>query len=459
MQAFKTNLIAAFALALGLTLTPPANAELIAISDDTKLVSLSSLRNGRSAITLVWPTGRLPHGAASQLMAGLASVMSGETTTRTPYQIGSFQLSKAIRHNINIVGQNLLLTVSAPEEFFPETLVHLENLLLDTTYSDSWYERELESISPAYSSKSKRPAVVLSEITNFLKYDPVETAAPAREGAFRFGRPSQIILRSEDKEAQRRMHRLLQKLPKADWEFPFAKWAETLSGDEKRPFALPNGVIHFTDPDSTEMLIMFVKAQEFETEDEQIGANLLMDYVGSSQGSEMFRIIRQEMRAAYNPHSEFVLVDKRKTIISLSAAVEATNWPEVHEKISEIYKQTRAGNVEKDGLALQHNTLKRRYYYDFATNPNWGAMQYVFEYPEGIVGDIKLPLFDALETASLDNATKNAQSLLPPLEDFLLILMGAGAVPEEIKDSGHYCALPKNTPLEFCLNSLSQVQY
>ncbi|AZV80452.1 hypothetical protein EBB79_12945 [Parasedimentitalea marina] len=252
----------------------------------------------------------------------------------------------------------------------------------------------------------------------------------------------------------------MNKLPKAKakWEWPFASWANALSGIEKRPFALPTGTIYFADPNSTEMLILFVKAEEFEDEVDQVSANLLMDYIGANQGSEMFRIIRQEMRAAYNPHSDFIVMNKNKSIISLSATVEAAKWPEVHGKILEIYEDARAGKIERAGLEIDHDRLKRRYSNNFFNNPVWGAQHYLNEYPSGVEGNIEIPLFGALEDVSLDETIANTEAHLPPLEDFLLILMGGGIAPTDALMPKGYCSLPGNTPLSFCLGALLNVQ-
>ena len=51
----------------------------------------------------------------------------------------------------------------------------------------------------------------------------------------------------------------------------------------------------------------------------------------------------------------------------------------------------------------------------------------------------------------------NASSHLPPLDDYLLILIGGGPAPTaELKANG-YCVLPPNTPLKHCLSELATV--
>lgn len=470
MRAFRNLFVSALLLPLSLLSTQQARAdqaredqvraELVASTENTDFAYLTPLRNGLSAITLVWSIDRPTQDRIARSKASLSSVVSGGTSSRSPNEIHAFRALKGVRQSIRINGRNLLLTVSAPDDVFPETLVHLENLLLEPEYLRDWYARELQEFSLESSSKTRRPSDVLNEVSHFLAYEPNDPAVVESEGPFRFGRPSQALLRSGDQKVERRARRLLNKLPraKATWEWPFESWAKALTGLEERPFALPEGTIHFADPSSTEMLILFVKAEEFTDDNDQIGANLLMDYIGANQGSEMFRIIRQEMRAAYNPHSDFIVMNKNQSVISLSATVEAEKWPEIHGVMREIYKNARAGKIEQAGLEIQHDQMEKSYFNRFFYNPIWGAQHYLNEYPTGTLGTITIPLFEALETASIDKIVANTETHLPPLDGFLLILIGGGVAPAEALKSKGYCSLPKNTPLSFCLDALSNVQ-
>ncbi|WP_241479074.1 insulinase family protein [Leisingera sp. ANG-M1] len=457
MQAFKGRFLTALLLVFGLLGAQASRAELVATAEDTKVVYLTPLRNGLSSITLVWPIDRLAQDRVTALKAGLSSVVSGGTSSRSPYKIHEFLGLKGIRQNVSSSGRNLMLTVTAPDEVFPETLVHLENLLLEPEYSSGWYAREVQRITPGLSVRTREPENVLSEVAEFIEFEPDDARNDESGDEFRFGRPSQVILRSGNQEAERRAGKLIKKLPsaEAEWKFSFAKWAEALTGAEKRPFALPPGTIYYEDPETTEMLIQLVKAEEFENERDQIGANLLLNYIGAGQDSEMFRIIRQEMRASYDPGSDFIVMEKNRAIISLSATVEAVRWPEIYEEIRDIYENARSGNIESERLALKHEILNRRYVHNFFTAPAWGALQYLHEYPDGVRGDVRLPVFEALETASLTEVITNSDAHLPPLEDFLLVLIGGGMAPTEALKSKGYCALPENTPLSFCLDMLS----
>lgn len=435
-------------------------AEVVASTGNTQVVYLVPLRNGLSAITLVWPIERPTKDRVKALKAGLASVVSGGTSSRSAYEISEFLRLKGIKQNVSTNGKNLLLTVTAPNEVFPETLIHLENLLLEPEYSRGWYARRLQQLGLKNSSETRRPSDVLNEIAHFLEYEADDATTVKSDGVFRFGRPSQVILRSGDEEVERRAVRLVNKLPSATakWENPFAKFVKALTGAYGHPYVLPAGIIHFADPSSTEMLVLFVKAEDFQDERDQLSANLLMDYIGANQGSEMFRVIRQEMRAAYDPASTFRVMGKNKAVLSLSATVEARKWPEVYDQIAAIYENVRIGKIESAGLGIHHRLLDRKYTNQFFTNPVWGALNFLHEYPAGAKGEIKIPLFKAFNTVDLAEIIANSDSFLPPLEDFLLVLIGGGTAPAAALKSKGYCSLPKNTPLGFCLDALSNAQ-
>ncbi|WP_208988316.1 hypothetical protein [Labrenzia sp. VG12] len=455
MHSFRHFLFVALLMFLCLVSSQPVRADLVAAANATKIVSLTPLRNGVSAITLVWPINPPTQDRVGELMAGLSSVISGGTSEHSPNDIDALLRIKGIENNITINGRDLLLTVSAADDVFPEALAHLENVLFEPEYTSGWYARELQELKLRISSNTGRPSDVLNEAGYFVLYDPRGETTARNDGRFRFGRPSQVILRSADEEAGRRAIRMIKALPEAQWTLPFARWAKALTGQDKQAFALPAGTIHFADPDSTEMLILFVKAEEFEDEVDQIGANLLMDYVGGNQGSELFRIIRQEMRAAYDPRTDFIVMGKNRAIVSLSATVEAQIWPEIHEKMRAIYEGARTGKISLSGLDIQHDRLNRRYAGRFFSDPVWGARHYLNEYPAGASGTINLPLLTALETVPLEEVIASSQTHLPPLDDFLLILIGGGPAPAEALKTRGYCALPKNAPLHYCLEELS----
>ncbi|WP_170451733.1 hypothetical protein [Ruegeria arenilitoris] len=461
MRVFKGRLLAVLFAALTLLPGERAQAELIATAGETKLVELSPLENGTSALTLVWTIDHPTLDRTAAMSAAIASVVTGGTSTRSSYEVSSFLKLKGVEQKIGRSGKNLTLTVSAPSDVFPEVLVHLENVLLEPRYTPDWYARELEASRPVISTRTRQPSDVLNEITNYLEFDPAATDEETLETDFQFGRPAQVILRSEDEEVMRRTVRLINSLPGARFRLgrTLSKWAEGWTGANGAPFALPKGIVHFADPDASEMLILFVNAKTFSNAQDQLGSNLLVDYIGANQGSEMFRVIRQSMRASYDPRSDFVVVGKNKAVIALSATVEASAWPEVHGKIMEIYQGVRDGGVVPESLEIQKDRLDRTYYHRFFTDPDWGARQFLDEHPDGVEGEITLPLFEAFRAVSTEETIENADTLLPPVEEFLVILIGGGVSPSADMRSDGYCALPKGAPISRCLNKLSNAEY
>ncbi|MBE1291663.1 MAG: hypothetical protein GJ677_04150 [Rhodobacteraceae bacterium] len=238
----------------------------------------------------------------------------------------------------------------------------------------------------------------------------------------------------------------------------FERWTSFFGGEDQTTFSLPKGIIHFTDPNASETLILLVKAAKFENAEAVVGANLLVDYIGANQGSEMFRILRQDMRAAYAPRSDYVPMGKNRAIISVSATVAANRWPEIYQKMRDIYTSTRTGNVNSGELSTQHNRIVQDFGNYFFNRPVWGVRQLLFEYPNGASDEISLPVFTALEQASVDAVIEKADTFLPAIDEFLLVLVGGGPKPSATQKSEGYCALPPNTPLSHCLRALSTAQ-
>ncbi|NRB35158.1 MAG: hypothetical protein HRU31_10495, partial [Rhodobacteraceae bacterium] len=278
------------------------------------------------------------------------------------------------------------------------------------------------------------------------------------EGRFTFGRPHQVILRSEDEVVRQRTVDLIRKLPAPSGSVfgRLGTWLADKAAGAGPDMRLPRGVIHVADPDSSEMLIMLVAARDFGSSKSLLGAHILTDYIGGSQGSEMFRIIRQEMRAAYDPRSDFAMIGPTQAVIGFSATVEASAWPEIYATITDMYQRVRQGGATPEGLELQKQRLDSRFYRKFFFDPVWGMTQYLWEYPTGQAGEIRFPLFEAFATVTPQTMRREAETLLPPLDDFLLVLIGGGPAPSEDLTAQGYCQLSKGAPLQACLADLSQ---
>ncbi|MEM9108296.1 MAG: hypothetical protein AAGC96_21855, partial [Pseudomonadota bacterium] len=110
------------------------NTTLIASDRDKPLVQLLPMQNGLAALTLVWPIGNQTPENATAIEAGLSSVVTGGTDSRSPWQIEAFLRQKGIYQQVSTHRDNLLLTIFAPHDVFPETMEHLGNVLLDAEY-------------------------------------------------------------------------------------------------------------------------------------------------------------------------------------------------------------------------------------------------------------------------------------------------------------------------------------
>ena len=188
--------------------------------------------------------------------------------------------------------------------------------MLNNAFSTDWYARQHLVPQPILASKNRRPDYVVDVLADYLRFS-VEHSGQETEGrTYQFGMPYQIILRDPSEDRDPLFERSVEGLPTRN--------APTLARNlpsQDRP--LPQGLIYVADPDSSETMIFLAKRQAFDEPSDRIATNLLMDYMGAYQGSEMFRVIRQELLAAYDPRTEFRHIDKTSAILSLSATVEA----------------------------------------------------------------------------------------------------------------------------------------
>ncbi len=428
---------------------------LIASSDDLRIVTLLPMDNGLSALTLVWPIRDQTSLSMMAIEAGLLSVLLGGTDSRTPWEIDTYLGSKGVFQRTSTYRDNLFLTITAPDEVFGEALEHLKNVLFDFEYSDAWYARELHALQRPLASKSRRTSDVLFRVERFLNDVRPNKKDPPLGTRFRFGRPSHAILRSDDDDVGTRVRRLLQKMPAADPPSFISKWSDWLKKFNAEKFALPTGVVHFEDPSSSETMLLLVNAKEFENEDQQVGANVLLDYIGSGIGSEMFRIIRQELRASYDPKSRFAILGPRRALLTMSATVEATEWPKIYDQMRGIYERVLKGNVDQEGLNLQHDRLVSNYRVKFFRDANWTAEHFVDAYPATVLGEIQIPLFNSIEELDVEAVPAQADVVLPPFEEYLLVVIGGGISPTVVFPEAAYCSLGKHEAIDRCLERLS----
>ena len=197
-----------------------------------------------------------------------------------------------------------------------------------------------------------------------------------------------------------------------------------------------------------------IKTETFDDYDDFVGANLLMDYMGAYQGSEMFRVIRQELRAAYNPASDFEQIGKNRALMGMSATVLSSEWPTILREFKAIYTDIQNGKASDQGLNNNKRRLLGSLDYRLNTNPQWTATQYMDEYGDGVSGQVTFPLFRAIVDADFEKIRANALDHLPPFDDYLVILIGGTNAPPEAMRTQGYCEQPLSKPLRHCLTQL-----
>lgn len=448
---FKRLLILPLFLALFLTLPLTARAELIAATQAPKVAQLNPLRSGLSAVTFVWGISDFAMNRIVALNAGLSTAISGGTPDMTPFEADTYREVNGISLNISTQNTDLLLTMTAPNVLFPEALAHLNSLLRNPDFSKNWYERQSLNLAPVKVTKNRRPSHVISVLADYVRFPVATDGVDSTDASFNFGMPRQVIIRTPERDVAPLIHSAVDQLPLRNSPLP-------VTNKPDRPIDLPKGFIFAPDPDAHETLILAIHHSLFADADHQIAANLLLDYMGAYQGSEMFRIIRQEMRAAYDPSAVFEQTGRDQGLLALSATVSANDWPEILNTIQDIYTHTRDGDVGAQGFTNNKRRLLRGYEYQFAINPAWSAIQFLLQYPDGTTGDVKIPLFNALVKSTLISANGQAAASLPPFSDYLVLLIGGTLAPNESQKQAGYCELALTQTLRQCLEQLQTAQ-
>lgn len=440
MTLFRTLLVALVCLA-----TPSlAQEEFLASKTSPQYANLRPMTNGLSAISLMWPLNSLAENRIEATHAGLATIINGGTEDLTPFEAETFREIKGINFGLTTLQAHIMLTLTAPSDSFVDGITHMAELLKNPEFSQDWYARQTVQQRPLLATKTRRPQNVLGVLTDFVLFPEEDDGTDTTTRTFRFGMPSHVVLRSEA-NVEGPVGTFLRSLPIQTKNVPLPTPVVT---------DLPNGVIFAPDPDSRETLMYVIKTETFDDYDDFVGANLLMDYIGAYQGSEMFRVIRQELRAAYNPASDFEQIGKNRALMAMSATVLSSEWPTILTEFEGIYTAIQNGDATDQGLNNNKRRLLGSLDYRLNTNPRWGASQYMDEYAGGAKGQINFPLFRAIVDADFEKIRANAQDHLPPFDDYLIILIGGTNPPPEAMRAQGYCEQPLSKPLRHCLTQL-----
>ncbi len=434
-------ILAAFALFA----TPlAAQTELVASKISPKYASLRPLTNGLSAISLMWPLNSLAENRIEATHAGLATIVRGPTSEMSEFEADTYREINGIDLGITLLPNHIMLTLSAPSDGFAEAIGHMSDLMTSPNFSRQWYARQIVQQRPLLATKTRRPDNVTGVLSDFILFPEEDDGTDIANLSFQFGMPSQIVVRHEG-DVQGDVTAFLRKLPRqnSDMDQPKAKITD-----------LPKGVIFAPDASSRETLMFLVKSETFDGAEDFVGANMLMDYMGAYQGSEMFRVIRQELRAAYNPTADFEQLGKNRALMSLSATVQSSEWPMILEEMKAIYNRVRDSDATDQGMRNVKRRALNGLDYHFSTNARWGASKYMDEYTDAASGQIRFPVFTAVVNADVEKIRDNAKDHLPPLDDYLLILIGGSNPPPEAMKADGYCEQPLSKPLRHCLTQL-----
>ena len=422
-----------------------AQDELLASKTSPQFATLRPLTNGLSALSLMWPLNSLAENRIEASHAGLATIVGGSTRKMSAFEAETYREINGISFGITTLPQHIMLTITVPDNTFKDGLAHLHALLSSTEFSRPWYARQSVQQRPLLATKSRRPSNVVGVLLDFMLFPEEDNGTDVSHLTFRFGMPSHVVLRAKEESARSAVNALLRGLPVHPKEVAYPTLVTT---------DLPKGVIFAPDPNSLETLMYVIKSETFADETDMVGANLLMDYIGANQGSEMFRVIRQELRAAYSPASDFEQIGKNRAVMGMSATVVSQEWPKILSELEGIYTRVRDGEATDQGLNNNKRRLINGLEHQFATNARWGATQYMNEYTNGASGQIKFPMFGAIVNADFKKARKNAVDHLPPFDDYLVILIGGTVPPPEAMKANGYCEQPLSKPLRYCLTQL-----
>jgi hypothetical protein len=423
------------------------------INDDVSYVTeFATLNNNVASVSLVWALNSQTKEQNRILQAFLAAKLNGPIGNKSVGEVIDFRIINDINFSIDATPKHLILTMQSPKESFHTAVKHTNQILKNFEINDIWLKRKRHSFRNISSTQLRTPEILENELVDYVLFtgnNKILTKKNISSEILR--RPNQIILNARDFDFDDISNILLEGLPTYD--------AILNNEINKPPYKLPTGVIHLEDKKSTETLIFIGTVQNFESLIHQAESNTLYKYMGYGAGSEMFRIVRQEKRASYDPRSHFSQIGEKLAFIGLSATVGSDRWDEIYSLMFDIHNNTRMGLNTSKGLKNSHNTVINELISNLRRKPNWLVKRYLELHPEQPPkASINLELIDASFDVSVSELNNKAINILSDPSRLISIIIGGKINPKIKKDSTSYCQLPKKKPLEFCLKKLSKVQ-
>ena len=423
------------------------------IDDEISYITeFATLDDDIASASLVWALNSKSKKQNRKLQAFLAAKINGPIGRKSVREIIDFRIINDINFSIDATPNHLILTVQSPKESFALAASHTNQILKNTTINETWLKRKNYSFRNISSTKLRTPELLENELISYVLFTGSNEIISKNSMNLEISRrPNQIILNARNFEFNDTTNILLKDLP---------IYNAILNDEANKPFhKLPNGVIHLEDEEATEALIFIGTIQNFNSLLHQAETNTLFKYMGYGAGSEMFRIIRQEKRASYDPRSHFNQISQKLAFTGLSATVASETWGEIHNLMYDIYNNTRMGLNTNQGLKNSHNIVINELITNLRKKPNWLVKRYLELHPEQPPEtSINLELINASFDVSPELLNNKAVKTLPDPSNLISIIIGGKINAKIKKDDVSYCQLPKGKSLAFCLEKLSKAQ-
>jgi hypothetical protein len=438
-------------LATTLVATTMLSSPVLALVEDdsTYISTFNTLTDGMASVSLVWTLHADSYEQSIALQALLSAKVNSPTDDVSTRQSIDFRTINNVDYAIGASPTQLIFTMQAPQDNFAAACNHVAALFSQSGIDANWLKRQSHAFRPISATRLRTPEILEAELVRYVNFPsnaPVLTGGALQNEVLRS--PNRIIMNAKDYDFENTADILMGS---------FDPYDATLNNTPPiKPRSLPTGTIHLADADSTETLIFMGQTREFGTLTQQAQTDTLFKYMGYGPGSEMFRIVRQEKRASYDPRSHFTQIGEQRAFTGLSATVPSEKWPEIHDVIAQIYTDTRAGNNNEQGLNNSRNSMLNSLIGDLRREPNWLVQRYLELHPtKPPQGQISLDLLDASFDMDIDDINAQADNILPSADNMLTVIIGGEIAPSADMQKNGFCSLPVGEPLAYCLDKLA----
>lgn len=439
--------IFAATLAASTFLSTPVHA--LAEDDSTYVSTFNTLTDGMASVSLVWTLHTNSYAENIALQAILSAKINSPTNEISTRQSIDFRTINNVDYTIGASPTQFIFTLQAPQENFAAAVDHVAAVFAHPAVDPNWLKRQNHAFRPVSATRLRTPEILEAELVRYANFpDDTPTLSGAELQNEILRSPNRIIMNGKDYDFGDTADILMNSFESYD--------AKLNDSPPMQPRPLPTGTIYLADPDSTETLVFMGQTREFGSLNQQAQTDTLFKYMGYGPGSEMFRIVRQEKRASYDPRSHFTQIGEQRAITGLSATVPSDKWPQIHDVIAQIYQDARAGKNNIQGLENSRNAMLNSLIGDLRREPNWLVHRYLELYPsKPPEGRIMLDLLDASFEMDITQINSQADNILPSPDNLLTVIIGGTITPSADMQKNGFCALPVGEPLAYCLDKLA----